>query len=74
MGELEKEAELQKFLLERASNLSIFSDKHGGGKEYQVVKTSLSNAGDVGLIPRQGIRIPHPLRPKNQKHKTEVIL
>ena len=36
-----------------------------------VVKTS--NAGDAGLIPGQGAKIPH-FSAKNPKHKTEAIL
>ena len=39
-----------------------------------VVKISLSNVGDVGLIPGWGAKIPHAPQPKNQKHKTETIL
>ena len=31
------------------------------------VKTSPSNAGGAGLIPGWGAKIPHALRPKNQK-------
>ena len=31
-----------------------------------VVKTSSSNAGDVGSTPGQGAKIPHAFRPKNQ--------
>ena len=38
-----------------------------------VVKTSPSNAGGAGSIPGWGAKIPHALRPKNQKHKTEAI-
>ena len=34
-----------------------------------VVKTSPSNAGDVGLIPGQGAEIPNAWRPKNQNIK-----
>ena len=33
-----------------------------------VVKTSPSNAWAVGLIPGQGARIPHALRPKKKDH------
>ena len=33
----------------------------------RVVKTSPSSAGDAGLIPGQGTKIPHALGPKNQK-------
>ena len=44
-----------------------------------VVKTSPSNAGDVGLIPGYGVNIPHALGPKKKKkkkpeHKTKAIL
>ena len=42
-----------------------------------VVKTSPSNAGDVGSITGQGPRIPNASWPKNQKvkkEKTEAIL
>ena len=38
-----------------------------------VVKASPSKAGGVGLVPGQGANIPHALRPKNKKHKTEAI-
>ena len=34
-----------------------------------VVKISPSNAGGAGLIPGQGAKIPHALRPKNQNIK-----
>ena len=34
-----------------------------------MVKTSPSNAGDVGLIPGQGAKIPHASWPKNQNIK-----
>ena len=34
-----------------------------------MVKTLPSNAGDAGLIPGQGAKIPHALRPKNQNIK-----
>ena len=34
-----------------------------------VVKTSPSNAGSAGLIPGQGAKILHALRPKNQNIK-----
>ena len=34
-----------------------------------VVKTLLSNAGGVGLIPTQGAKIPHAPWPKNQSIK-----
>ena len=34
-----------------------------------MVKTSLSNAQGAGLIPGQGDKIPHALRPKNQDIK-----
>ena len=39
-----------------------------------VVKTSPSNAGDVGSVSGWGAKIPHALWSKNQKHKTEAIL
>ena len=39
-----------------------------------IIKTSPSNAGDVGAIPGQGANILHALQPKKPKHKTEVIL
>ena len=31
-----------------------------------MVKTLPSNAGSAGLIPGQGVKIPHASRPKNQ--------
>ena len=34
-----------------------------------VVKTSPSNAGGVGSIPGQGVKIPHVSQPKNQNIK-----
>ena len=34
-----------------------------------VVKTSASNAGDIGLIPGRGAKIPHALWPRNQNIK-----
>ena len=34
-----------------------------------VVRTSPSNAGGAGLIPGQGVKIPHASRPKNQNMK-----
>ena len=37
-------------------------------------KTSTSSAGGVGSIPGGGTKIPHALRPKKSKHKTEAIL
>ena len=42
-----------------------------GGPE---VKTSSSNAGDVGLFPDLGAKISHALGPKKTKHKMEAIL
>ena len=39
-----------------------------------VVRTSPSNTGHAGSIPGWGARIPHAVRPKNQKHKTETVL
>ena len=39
-----------------------------------VVKTSPSNAGDVGSIPDQGADIPHASVAKKPKLKTEAIL
>ena len=38
-----------------------------------LVKTSLSNAGDVGLISGWGAKIPQCLTAKKTKHKTEAI-
>ena len=36
-----------------------------------MVNSALSNAGGVGLIPGQGVKIPHALgAKKNPKHKT----
>ena len=40
----------------------------------QCLRFHLLNAGDVGLIPGQGAKIPHTLLPKNQKRKAEAIL
>ena len=34
-----------------------------------VVKTLPSTAGDAGLIPSQGTKIPHALQPENQNIK-----
>ena len=34
-----------------------------------MIKTLPSNAGDVGLIPGQGAKIPHASWPKKAKHK-----
>ena len=39
-----------------------------------VAKTSPSNAGHSDSIPGQEAKIPHALRPENQKHKIEAIL
>ena len=39
-----------------------------------MLKTLPSNAGDVGLIPGRGGKIPHASGPKNQNIKTEAIL
>ena len=39
-----------------------------------VVKTSPSKAGNTGLIPGQGSKIPHAGQKKKTKHKTETIL
>ena len=39
-----------------------------------VIKTSPSNAGDMGWIPGWGTRIPHALTPKSQNIKSEAIL
>ena len=39
-----------------------------------VVKTSPSNAGDIGSIPGWGLRIPHTSWPKKTKHKIEAML
>ena len=39
-----------------------------------MVKTSPSEAGDVGLIPGQEAKIQNALGPKTQKHKAEAIL
>ena len=38
---------------------------------HPVVKTSLSNAGGVGLIPGWGAKISYGLGPENQKHKKQ---
>ena len=38
-----------------------------------MVKTSSSNAGDVGLIPGYGVKIPHALGPKKKKKKNQSI-
>ena len=38
------------------------------------VETSPSNAGGAGLIPGQGVKIPHTSWPKKTKHKTEAIV
>ena len=43
--------------------------KHRDFPGGPVVKTSLSNAGGVGLIPGQGTKIPHASQPKNQNIK-----
>ena len=39
-----------------------------------MVKTWLSNAGGVGLIPDQGTKIPHALWPQKQDIKQETIV
>ena len=39
-----------------------------------VVTTLPSNAGDMGLMPGQGTKIPYDLRPKERKHKAEAML
>ena len=39
-----------------------------------VVKILPSNAGDAGLTPDGGSKIPHVLRPKKPKHKIEAVL
>ena len=47
-----------------------------GGRDFpggSVVKTSPSNAGDVGSIPGRGAKIPHASRTKKPKYKTEAI-
>lgn len=38
------------------------------------VKTLSSKVGGAGSIPGWGAKIPHALRPKNQKCETEIIL
>ena len=38
-----------------------------------MVKTSLSNAQGADLIPGQEAKIPHALRPKKPRHKSEAI-
>ena len=38
-----------------------------------VVRTLPSNAGDMGLMPGQGTKIPYDLRPKEPKHKAEAM-
>ena len=38
-----------------------------------VVNTSPSNAGSTGLIPGQGVKIPHALGPKYQNIKEKKI-
>ena len=43
----------------------VFWDFPGG----PVVKTSPSNAGDVGSIPGRAAKIPHALQPKHQNIK-----
>ena len=48
-----------------------------GGRDFPagpVVKNLPSNAGEAGLIPGQGTKIPHASGPKKTKHKTEAIL
>jgi hypothetical protein len=37
-----------------------------------VVKTSLSNAGDAGLILGWGVKIPHALQLNNNKNKKSL--
>ena len=37
-----------------------------------MVKTLLSNAGGVGLIPGQGVKIPHASWPKNQNINNRI--
>ena len=44
----------------------IFNKKMGDFPGGPVVKTSLSNAGGVGLIPDQGGKIPHASQPKTK--------
>ena len=39
-----------------------------------VVKTLLSNVGDINSIPDQGYKIPHALGPKNQNAKKSNIV
>ena len=39
-----------------------------------VIKALAFNASGVDLIPGWGAKIPHALRPKKPKHKTEAIL
>ena len=51
-------------------NKSGSRDSPGG----PVVRTLLSCAGDVGLTPGQGPRIPHAPQPENQNRRTEVML
>ena len=46
----------------------MYGDFPGG----PVVKTSPSNAGGVGSIPGQGVKIPHASRPKNQNVKQKL--
>ena len=38
-----------------------------------MVKTSPSNAGDAGLIPGRGAKIPHALQTKNQDIKQAIL-
>ena len=38
-----------------------------------VVKNLPSNAGGLGSIPGQKVKIPHASRPKKKKQKTEAI-
>ena len=42
---------------------------YGDFPDGPVVKTSLSSAGDAGLIPGLGAKIPHASQPKNQNIK-----
>ena len=53
--------------------MKIWKEKYGktcqGFPGGPVVKTSSSNAGDEGLIPSWGTKIPHASRPKKKKKK-----
>ena len=46
--------------------VEIFNKKMGDFPGGPVVKTLLSNAGGVGLIPDQGGKIPHASQPKTK--------